>query len=421
VWFEPGTYRGVNDIDRRFTTTATFRSVSPLRAVLENDGTVFKVNGGRNIVLEGFELRHTGPSTPRSDYVAIVDRRDDVWAERITFRGNAFHDSYGDDLLKIHNGVRFATVEGNVFYNQGENEQHIDVNSVTDVVIRDNIFFNDFAASGREPDTPAKHFIVIKDSNGDDDGLEGSRRITVRRNIFLNWQGGTETFIKTGNDGMAYHEAQQVLVESNLLIGNSSVPADAAFGIRGARDITFNNNTVVGDLPGKSFAYRIHRKGDNPVNENIRFTNNIWSDPTGTMGDDGAGSGNEFSDGVPSDVTGLSNDTNLYWNGEAPIPAGKVSSPLSDDGTRVVADPRLPTDQSDITLPYWTGSRFPSGNTGIRDEFVRLVEAYGAIPPTSAAVDAADPATAASLDILGRQRAAPDLGAFEAADGDGGP
>jgi len=56
-----------------------------------------------------------------------------------------FHDSYDDDILKILDGARSVTVQDNVFYNQGPNEQHIDVNSVTDVRIEGNIFFNDFA------------------------------------------------------------------------------------------------------------------------------------------------------------------------------------------------------------------------------------------------------------------------------------
>jgi hypothetical protein len=350
--------------------------------------------------------------------VAIADRRDDTWSENITFRDNIFHDSYGDDLLKLHNGVRNATVDGNVFYNQGGNEQCIDVNSVTDVEIHDNIFFGDYSASDREPDDPAKHFIVVKDSNEDDDGLEGARDVAIRRNVFLSWDGGIETFVKMGNDGKPYHEAHEVVVENNLVVGNSSTPADAAFGVRGARDVVFNNNTVVGDLPANSFAYRIHLAGDNPVNEDIRFTNNIWADPTGTMGSDGDGSDNDFADGDPDDVTGLVNDTNLYWNGGAVVPDGVGSNPMDDDPHAITAEPGLPTDHTDIVLPVWDGEHFVSGNTAIRDELVRIVNAYGAIDMTGAAVDAADPATAAADDILGRRRDTADLGAYETDGGD---
>jgi len=418
VSFAVGVYQGSNNLKRRFDTPTAFTSATQYRAVLEHDGTVLDIDGGRNITIEGFELRHTGPETPGSAYVAIVDRRDDTWSEDITFRDNIFHDSYGDDLLKIHNGVRLATVDGNVFYNQGGNEQGIDVNSVTDVEIHDNIFFGDYSASDREPDDPAKHFIVVKDSNEDDDGLEGAREVGIRRNVFLSWDGGIETFVKMGNDGKPYHEAQDVVVENNLVLGNSSTPADAAFGVRGARDVVFNNNTVVGDLPANSFAYRIHLAGDNPVNEDIRFTNNIWADPTGTMGSDGDGSDNKFADSDADEVEGLVNDTNLYWNGGAAIPDGIESSPLDDDPHPIVADPGLDTDHTDIVLPIWDGERFASGTTAIRDEFVRIVETYGALGSTSPAVDAADPATAAADDILGRRRDGPDLGAYETDGGD---
>src|SRR5436305_1192596 len=60
----------------------------------------------------------------------------------IQFRDNIFHDSYGDDLLKIRSRAHSIVVQGNVFYNQADGEQHIDVNGATNVTIADNIFFN---------------------------------------------------------------------------------------------------------------------------------------------------------------------------------------------------------------------------------------------------------------------------------------
>ena len=219
VWFEPGVYVGYQQVERRFNTPTTFRAITRYRTVLENDGTVLDVDGAKNVVFRGFEFRHSDAGA--DGYVVIVDRSDDIWAEDVTFRDNIFHDSFDNDLLKIHNGVRRALVDGNVFYNQGTSEQHIDVNSVTDVIIQDNVFFNDFAASGREVSTETKHYIVVKDSNEDEDGQLGSERITIRRNVFLNWQGGSENFVKIGNDGKPYHEAKDVTVENNLMVGNS--------------------------------------------------------------------------------------------------------------------------------------------------------------------------------------------------------
>src|SRR5262249_40580872 len=156
----------------------------------------------------------------------------------------------------------------------------------------------------------------------------------------------------------------------------------AAFGVKGGLDITFRNNTVVGDLPTLAYAFRVNQEGSNPVNQNVQFHNNVWCDATGTLGSDGA-SGNDFSDGDAFEVTGRVLDTSLYWNGGAAIPPGNQVNPLVDDVTRIVADPQLQANQSGIVLPHWNGSGFPSGSATIRDEFVRLVGLYGAIPATS--------------------------------------
>lgn len=413
VWFKDGVYNGLNNPKERFTTTTTFKAVNPYRAIMQNDGLVIELDGVRNMIFEGFQLSHTGPGADQ--YVVIMDRRNDLWSENVVFRNNIFHDSYNNDLLKIHNGSRFIIVENNIFYNQGQSEQHMDVNSVTDIVIQDNIFFNDFAGSGRSNNNETKHFIVVKDSNEGDDGLEGAKRIIIRRNVFLNWEGMAETFVQIGNDGKPYHEAEAVQVLNNLMIGNTSDLVNAAFGVRGAKDVSFINNTVVGDLPAdNAFAFWVNITEANPLNQNITFANNIWSDPTGTLGADLAGGPNEFASGDAAATNNLVLDNNLYWNGGAVIPPGDPVSPLVDDAQRIVADPELNTDQSAILLPRWQGTAFASGNTSIREEFVRLVDAYGRIPATSPAIGQADPAYAPFEDILGRPRGrTADLGAYE--------
>jgi len=412
VWFKNGVYSGTNELKRRFTSTTTFKAVNPYQAIFEHSGTVLELDGIRNMTFEGFEFRHSGPGANK--HVVIVDRRDDIWSENIIFRNNIFHDSYNNDLLKVHNGVRFATIEHNIFYNQGDSEQHIDVNSVTDVIIQDNIFFNDFAGSGRSNPGNTKHFIVVKDSNENSDGLEGSERITIRRNIFLNWEGGVESFVQIGNDGKPYHEAEEVQIENNLMIGNAQNLSLTALGVRGARSITFTNNTVVGDLPAKAYAIRVSITGQNPKNEAIYIYNNVWSDPTGTMGAKLSGSSNEFSDGDPSETNNLILDNNLYWNGGTEIPPGDLVSPLLDDARRLVADPGLNTDHTAIILPRWQGTAFMSGNITIRQEFVRLVEGYGRISSNSPAIGQADLSRAPFNDILGHLRGStPDLGAYE--------
>jgi hypothetical protein len=414
VYFQDGVYTGTHSLYERFTTPTTFKAQNRYRAVLQYAGTVVKLFGAKNMIFEGFELRHTGPGA--GALVMQVQQAGGLWAENITIRDNVFHDSYDNDLLKINNGARFVTVEGNVFYNQAGSDEHMDINSVTDVLVQDNVFFNDFAGSGRANGNDTSSFIVMKDSNGASDGQIGDDRITVRRNVFLNWEGSSgSNFVLVGEDGMDYFEGRSILVENNLMIGNSGNDMRAAFGVKGGKDVTFRANTVVGDLPSLAYACRVNREGANPVNENVAFRGNLWSDPTGTMGAESAGGTNEFSDGTPAEVSGLVLDRNLYWNGGAAIPPGDLVSPLSDDANRVVADPQLPA-QGAVVLPRWNGTAFVSGNATIREEFERLVGLYGAISAASPAAGAADPGFAPADDILGRPRdATPDLGSYEAA------
>jgi len=413
VWFKDGVYTGANSLYERFTTLTTFKAVNPYQAILENSGPAVQLFGAYNMTFEGLVFQHTEPAS--SGLVVQVQKSDDLWSENITFRDNIFHDSYNNDLLKINNGARFVTVEHNIFYNQQGSDEHMDVNSVTDITVQDNIFFNDFAGSGRVNGNDTSSFIVIKDSNAGDDGQIGSERITIRRNVFLNWEGNSgSNFVLVGEDGQPFYEAKGVLVENNLMLGNAGNDMRAAFGVKGGQDITFRNNTVVGDLPALAYALRVNQEGLNLQNQNVYFYNNIWADPTGTMGAEAAGGVNEFSDGSPGEVSNLILDNNVYWNGGAAIPPGDLVSPLVNDARRVVADPLLNTDHTAIVLPRWNGSTFLSGNTTIRQEFERLVNLYGQIPSNSPAIGGADPAFAPTDDILGRPRtAAPDLGAYQ--------
>jgi hypothetical protein len=413
VWFRPGTYFGQSRLNRRFETHTTFKSVIPYRAVLKYNGAAVLISGAKNITLEGFDIQHSGPGS--SALLVAIDGSKNGWSEYVTLRNNIIHDSYNNDLLKVYNLSRYITIENNLFYNQGPPDEQMDVNSVTDVVIQDNIFFNAYENSGRVKDNSSKQFIVIKDSNGPEDGLIGSRRVTVRRNIFLNWEGqDDETFIQVGLDGKPYHEAIDIHIENNLLIGNSKDPVGAAFGVRGAKDVYFVNNTVAGNLPSSAYAFWVTITEQNPRNQNIFFYNNIWSDPNGSMGGDLKGKSNRFSRGRLKDTDNLVLDNNLYWNGWARIPNGDLISPSKDDTHRIFATPILAGDQSNVILPYWNGSAFLSGSKSIREEFVRLVDRYGVISIISFAKNSANPSFSPPDDILGQRRGQyPDVGAYE--------
>jgi hypothetical protein len=422
ILVRPGTYSGVIRLRGSFSQGVTVRSETPYQARLRHDSTVITCFYGRGITVEGFDIAHSAPGSG-----ALVIQVQDLIGEpggedrvsRITFRNNVLHDSYNNDILKINNGAADVLVEGNVFYNQTGSDEHIDINSVENVVVQDNIFFNDFAGSGRTNENDTNSFIVIKDSNETNDTVLGSQHIIVRRNVFLNWEGSTgSNFVLVGEDGKSYYEATDVLVENNLLLGNSSNVMRVPLGVKGGQDIIYRNNTIVGDTPALAFAMRLNTEGSNPPNKNIRFFNNIWSDPTGTMGSDNASRPNDFSDTPTDQTSSFQLMNNLYWNGGVDIPhdSGDLIN-YTDDDQRVVADPRLP-EQSGIVLPRWNSNTgtFADGSSTIRQAFERLVLQYGVPAEGSAAIDAADPANSPSEDILGNPRpngGASDLGAYE--------
>jgi hypothetical protein len=405
VLVQPGTYTGQQRLEGHFDPPVTVRSAERYRAQLRHTAAVVIAYDASGIRFEGFDVAHAGPGAG-----ALVMQVQNVGTRSIGIRDNVFHDSWNNDILKINNGASNVLVEGNLFYVQSGSDEHMDVNSVEDVVIQDNVFFNDFAGSGRSADASTSSFIVVKDSNDADDGVVGAKRITVRRNLFLHWEGSPgSNFLLFGEDGKPYYETDGALVENNLMIGDGVQPMRAALGVKGSRGIVFRNNTVVGDLPSNAFAFRLNREGENLAVDDVAFYNNVWCDPTGSLGD--------FSDTPPADVAGFALDTNLYWNDGASIPIDATDLVnADDDAAAIYTDPLLPWDADALPLPRWDAQSgtFAGGFATIRDVFVAWATTYGTPATGSAAVDAARADQAAADDLLGRPRgAAPDLGAVE--------
>ena len=422
ILVRPGTYTGRVRLRGTFPKGVTVLSEIPYQARLRNNGTVVTSFYGQGITLEGFDIAHSGPGSGAL-VIQIQDLRGAPGGAdrvgRITLRDNILHDSYNNDILKVNNGVEKILIEGNIFYNQTGSDEHIDINSVTDVIVQDNIFFNDFEGSGRINGNNTSSYIVIKDSNADHDTVIGSQNITVRRNVFLNWQGSTgHNFVLIGEDGKSYYEGIDILVENNLLLGNSSNVMRAPFGVKGGKNVTFRNNTIVGDLPSLAYVMRLNMEGNNPANENIQFFNNIWSDPTGTMGAENATRGNDFSDTPPGQTASFDLDNNLFWNGGAALPydAGELIN-YDDDLNRLFENPMLP-DQVGIQLPRWIAAenRFADGSLTIRRAFQKLVVQYGMPNALSPVLDVGNAANSPAEDILGNPRpygGSPDIGAIE--------
>ena len=127
----------------------------------------------------------------------------------------------------------------------------------------------------------------------------------------------------------------------------------SSFGVKGGTEITFRHNTVVGDLPSLAYAMRLNTEGSNLPNDDIFFENNIWSDPTGTMGAENPGRPNNFSDTPLDETIDYLLDSNLYWNGGAAIPSDLAELVnYTDDVRRTVADPLL-RDPAGVVLPRY--------------------------------------------------------------------
>ncbi|TWU28127.1 hypothetical protein [Bythopirellula polymerisocia] len=419
VLVRPGIYTGRQSLVGTFAQGVTVRSEVPYQAQLRHtsQAVVAYVNGrgASGITFEGFDIAHSGPGA--SPLVFHIDGGGgNNGVGNLTVRNNVIHDSYNNDLLKVNNGVTNVVVEQNMFYNQTGSDEHIDVNSVEDVTISDNVFFNDFAGSGRTKSNNTSSYIVIKDSNDNEDFFLGSDRVTVQRNVFLNWEGSTgSNFVLVGEDAKPFIEARNVMFENNLMLGNSTNVMRAAVGVKSGENITFRNNTIAGDLPALAYAMRVNVENSVVTNEQIHFYNNIWSDPTGTMGAS-FGSGNDFSDSPPGEVTNWTLVNNQYYNGGANIPADASETiNYTDDPNRIAGNPGLAS-QAGLTLPRWNPATgmFADGSMNIREAFVKLVMQYGVPAASSEGVDHALAAQAPLDDILGNLRGvSPDVGAVE--------
>lgn len=413
----PGTYTGRSRLNGQFTRGVTVRSSTPYQALLRgNAGAALICFTCSGVTVEGFDIAHTPGNTGGlvvqiQDLLGLVSGSDngtDDVVSNVVLRNNIIHDSTNNDLLKINNGAERVTVEGNLFFNQAGSDEHIDINSVVGVVVQDNVFFNTTAQ------TETSSFIVVKDSNGTDDTVLGTRDTIIRRNVLLNWQGSSgQGFLRVGEDGTSNHEADGVLIENNLMLGNSSTLMRSALTIQGSRAVTFRSNTVVGNLPSRSYAARLLTGGANPVVEQIDLSNNIWSDPSGSMGSEALNAADLFEAAIGS-IQDVSLQNNVYFNGGDAIPQDATQAlSMLDDPNPLVGDPALPP-TTGIVIPTWSGASFAGGQTTIREVFIDLVAAYGTPGPGSIATAMGEIGTSASDDILGQPRGPnPDIGAVQ--------
>lgn len=513
IIFKDGVYRGLQKIvGKHFDHPVTIKAEHPYKAVLENNGNVIKIENAYNVRITDFEMRHVAPITEcstqtNSAYIIQISDGSNPggpfgakrgadngyydseskfhpngtdYTGAITIQNNIIHDSFCEDLIKLQNGGDI-TIAGNMFYNQatrnnvaggtsngGTPEEAIDINSVFNVRIVRNIFFNNFS-------TPAEtgSFIVVKDSslgvphgaartglvgsggqvvvpypnnntfidntnnaiNPDRehtcdpagtrcDTNTGSNNVTLEKNIFMNFSNTSKEmpWLQFGAEDTLMYVLNHGLVENNLFLGNSGSIARALFELEGVNYFTFRNNTITGNLPSKYFGYRLKTQGSSAQfpNSNVSIQNNVWSDPTGTMGAEDGPTNFARAESNTITVTSLSLTKNAFWNSGNPIPiTPSYLAQHTTDPFAVLSNPLLPNPDS-VRSPVWNGGSFLSAANGVPN-YPTITEAlddiaarYGTPQPGSSLIDSAATASSPATDILERERGSnPDIGAVE--------
>ncbi|MGA2496890.1 MAG: hypothetical protein ABSH20_04070 [Tepidisphaeraceae bacterium] len=417
ILLRDGLYADGQSATRAFTRTCVVRAENPYRARLSPAAGQIRAlscYGGANITFQGLEICGSGEG--KGEYLVHVCM---PTAHHLIFQDCIIHDGYGNDMVKINDGAHDIGFRRCVFYNPTDHEgdQHLDINTVTDIVIEDSILFDDYAGSQRVGAHKGQGFIVIKNSGSTPDV---TCRIAVRRCIFLNFDGRPDqAFLLLGEDGKPFYEAQKVTIENNLFIHNSPIRTWGTLLLKGGlRDISVRANTVVGHPAVKysgAFAAVCLCIGKNPPMSDIRLCNNIWCDDTGQMPRLTISGSKTFAAGSQPAM-----QNNLYWNGGKPIPTETSDTLVPErDSRKVLADPRLPTFDAvnGLVPPRWDAAKgqFVSGQKTIGGEFEHLVLRYAVPAAGSPALGAADPATMPADDILGTPRGdSPDIGCYQA-------
>lgn len=446
-----------------FNHPCLIKSENPYQAKFKGNSRVFSFYDASNITFSGLEIYGEGvDAVPMqgSEYVIHISTPS---AHDITFEDCIIRDSYNNDMVKINAHPKNITFANCVFYNQCPRggDQFFDIIGASNVVIEKSIFFNHYESSKRggtfpSNQTPAddfltrsQGFILVKNMSERNKGID----ITIRKNIFFNWTGKPDAcFIILGEGvaaaetSFAHYQAENIHIENNLFLynpynGTETIGKRGMLLAQSVRNLKVRANTVLGTRPGglhatRGFMVFTHRsaidKGERP-SVGWEFVNNIFCDNQAWTGDNRpilsfvSKSNPPFEDdGTGNAVAGsylLLN--NLYWAGgvagdwviHPSTGADRTKLIVAEDRQRIVTDPKLPADFSDMVLPVLAPhtDTFLSGNRTIREEFVRLASTYAAPQPGGAGIGKADANHLPKDDILDKPRSptTPSVGCYE--------
>lgn len=390
VWVGPGTYDEQVETTTDFAAPVRVISAQPYKARLTSPQNTVLVIKSDRVSFEGFEI----VGQPASGSSGLVY----MWkADGSALRNNVIHDSYDNDGIRVLSS-NDVVIAGNVLYNSADHMIDVNIGSQR-TIIENNIFFADYAGSGRSMPSNLSAFIVIKFSG---EAAQTTGGTVIRRNVFTHYE-GEKYALKIGADGETFHEALDITVEANLFHHVGS-PVKGAFEVIDAAGVVFRSNTFLGDDFDERFAGWVGTREGSPPSENVNFFANVFAAPGGGM--------DSVIESPTALVTSGTISGNLYWNGGATIP--EISGDrfnYTSDAKRILADPGLTT--RSVVLPRWNGTGFDGGHATIRDAFVAYVSRH-ATPAAGGPTIGAGGASASAYDIFGNARGSSrDVGAVE--------
>lgn len=371
ILVQPGIYGSVNFMRMVSPQRITVAAITPYTVRVEDASLPFACNGCTGLVVDGIYVHATG--TGGLPVMHINGGQD------VVIR-NCIVDNAGTSAsIRLSGDPVNVSVLRNMLY---DGNPPLHAAQITGATIQDNVVVHTRTLNGA---------ILWLEAP-----LGGVSRI--QRNILAGFSGCVDC-------GMLEMRLDNgTSVASNLLISGSA-PSDGAFKLEGPTNAAIQFNTIVGDVPGTAFALTGTQYNSTPVS-NLTFTNNVFADPTGTLGD--------FSDGTPTDITSPVVMSNAYWNGGQALAPGinDAVDPFGDPQA-VLGDPQLPS-FTPFTAPLWdpVNLQFSDGSKTICDEFYRLALQYGMPAATSPLAGAATGADR-PLDLLGFARTSMTIGALE--------
>jgi hypothetical protein len=162
--------------------------------------------------------------------------------------------------------------------------------------------------------------------------------------------------------------------------------------VKNAQNVAIKNNISTGTMQHSWHAYnsthdgffgyflRISKEWEiSPLIDNLEITENSLADYVGWMG--------YISSGTKDMVTGVQLDSNNFYNGGKPFlnaPVKDLAVQIKYDTNATFDDPKLETDQTSVTVPYFNNGVLHGGYANVNAARADLITRYGdAVPPTA--------------------------------------